>query len=243
MRVINFIVDSEKSVTFNELLEELRIPQTTLFRVLSSLQKARWIEKKGTTYDVGPGILQLGMRALSKLELRKIAIPWVDKLSRLTGETAHLVVLSGKGCLVIEVCDGPKHVKISSRPGTFISSIHCSAAGKVLLAFAVDEDLRDFFSNSSLEKRTKNSITDISELEKEIRKVIRTGYAVDNMEYFDDVRCLAAPIRDAYGKTIAAIGITATTTSFKRSMVGEVAGKVMEIASSISRELGAHSNA
>ena len=61
-------------------------------------------------------------------------MPYLDRLSQLTGETAHLVVLSRKKSLVIEVCDGPKHIKISSRPGTF-TFLHCSAPGKVLLAF------------------------------------------------------------------------------------------------------------
>jgi DNA-binding IclR family transcriptional regulator len=237
IRVVQFIGDSDKPVTFSELYDNLRIPKTTLFRILSSLQQERWIEKRGIAYTIGHGIIQLGMRALSKLELRRTAIPWVDKLSQLTGETAHLVVLSGRRGLIIEVCDGPKHIKISSRPGTF-TSLHASAAGKVLLAFAVEEDLEDFFRGQSLEKRTKNTITDLEELEAEIQKVLRSGYAVDEMEYHDNVRCLAAPVNNAFGKTVAAVGITAPTLSLKKQQVESVARVVVEIADAISRNLG-----
>jgi DNA-binding IclR family transcriptional regulator len=237
IRVVRHIVDSERPVTFNDLHANLGIAKTTLFRILASLRKAGWIEKTGASYQVGIGVLQLGMRALGKMEVRKKAIPWVDKLSRLTGETAHLVVLSGKRGLIVEVCDGPKHIKISSRPGTF-THLHCSAAGKVLLAFAVQEEVESFLNGETLDAQTKNTITDMEELKKEIAKVVRKGYAVDEMEYYDNVRCVAAPVHDVYGRTVAALGVTAPAMNFKPRQLPSVARTVKEIADCISRSMG-----
>ena len=84
-----------------------------------------------------------------------------------------------------------------------------------------------------------NTIPSISELKKEIQKIVHQGYAVDNEEYYENVRCLAAPIKDAFGKTVAAIGITATTIRFKHNMIPSTSKEVMRVASEISTKLGA----
>ena len=179
------------------------------------------------------------MVALSRMELRNIAIPFLYELSIKLGETSHLAVLSDRKSLIVEVCDSPHPVKISSRPGTLVS-LNCSATGKVLLAFSIGaENIDEYFEDMKLEKRTENTITSISELKKEIQKILNQGYAVDNEEYYENVRCIAAPVQNAFNKTVAAIGITATTFRFKPEMTESASGEVISIAREISKKLGA----
>ena len=165
IKIIQCIAEDE--MTFAELSESLLIPNTTLFRILSTLLKENWVEKKNNKYSVGYQLIQIGMRSPSKMKLRREAIPYLDLLSKQTGETSHLVVLSGEKALIIDVCDGPRHIRISSRAGTFLS-VHCSATGKVLLAYTFVEKIESFFDDEKLEKRTPNTITDIDQLKKDL---------------------------------------------------------------------------
>jgi DNA-binding IclR family transcriptional regulator len=203
------------------------------------LEQEGVIEKQGDTYKIGFRVIKLGMAALSRMELRNVAIPSLYELSITLGETAHLAVLSDRKSLIIEVCDSPHPVKISSRPGTSVS-LHCSATGKVLLAFAVGaENIDEYLQHKKLEKKTDNTITSMDELKKEIQKIVHQGYAVDNEEYYENVRCLAAPVRNAFSQTVAAVGITATTFRFKTEAIRSASIEVIRGATEISKKLGA----
>jgi DNA-binding IclR family transcriptional regulator len=233
------ILANNNVFTLKEISHRTSIPKTTIFRILYTLEQEGVIEKQGDKYTIGFRVIQLGMAALSKMELRNIAIPFLYELSIKLGETSHLAVLSDRKSLIIEVCDSPHPVKISSRPGTLVS-LHCSATGKVLLAFAIGaENIDEYYEGMKLEQRTDNTITSISEFKKEIQKILNQGYAVDNEEYYENVRCLAAPIKNAFGKTVAAIGITATTFRFKPEMTQSASTEVIRVATEISKKLGA----
>jgi len=238
IKVLERIVSSEETITFAEIARDSGIPKTTLFRILSTLGREKWIEKRGQGYMPGYRLIQLGMRALSKIELRDVAAPFLRDLSMQTEETAHLVTLFGRYCLITEVCDGPKHIKIACRPGT-MTELYCSAPGKVFLAFTIGADnLRAFYRDVSLKKRTGKTITSIGALAEEVTRVAEQGYAVDDTEYYEDVRCIAAPVRDAMGRTIAAVGITAPVLSLKKDSVKPTAAEVMKTGDLISRALG-----
>jgi DNA-binding IclR family transcriptional regulator len=233
------ILSTQNELTLQELSQLTTIPKTTVFRILYTLENQGVIEREGDTYKIGFRVIKLGMAALSKMELRNIVIPFLYGLSIELGETSHLAVLSDNKSLIIEVCDSPHPVKISSRPGTSVS-LHCSATGKILLAFVVgSESIGDFFQGVTMEKRTENTITEIDTLKRELEKIRVQGYAVDNEEFYENVRCLAAPIQNAFGKTVAAIGITATTIRFKKDRIPSVSKEVIKVAREISKKLGA----
>jgi DNA-binding IclR family transcriptional regulator len=240
IRIVEAILGEENGLSALELEEEFGIPKTTIFRILHTLQHENWLEKHGERYLAGHRLIQTGLQALSGMELRRIAVPFLDNLSRETEETAHLGIWAGKQVMVAEVCDGPKHIRIACRAGSLTPS-HCSSLGKVLLAGVVgSKNLKSFFEGTTLEKRTPNTITDLDALAAELDKVTAQGYAVDDREYYEDVRCVAAPVRNAFGSIVAAVGITATTLTLQESMIPEVAVKVVKIAEEISQALGAH---
>jgi DNA-binding IclR family transcriptional regulator len=239
IRIVEAILDKDKGLSALELEEEFGIPKTTIFRILHTLQNESWLEKHGERYLAGHRLIQTGLQALSGMELRRVSIPFLDKLSKETGETAHLGIWAGKQVMVAEVCDGPKHIRIACRAGT-LTPAYCSSLGKVLLAGVVgSENLKDFFKGEILEKRTPNTITDLDRLAAELETVATRGYAVDDREYYEDVRCVAAPVRNVFGNVVAALGITATTLTFKESMVADLAAKVAEVAKEVSLALGA----
>lgn len=239
INVLSEIVDSSEGLSLKELSSKMNIPKTTLFRILHTLEKEGLIEKNNDRFECSFKLVKMGMSALSKMDVRNIATPVLYDLSHTIHETSHLAVMSGKSSLIIEVCDSPDPVNISSRAGTSVS-LHCSATGKVLLSWGIGPDnLDDFYNGTTLNRYTDNTIVTISGLKKECLKIIDQGYAVDEEEYHEGIRCLAAPIYNAYGKIAAAVGITAATFRFSPDKIEKYSASVREAASMISQKLGA----
>jgi len=238
IRIVEAILMEEKGLTPLELEERFSIPKTTIFRILYTLQSQDWVQKRGDRYIAGHRFIKASMQALSGMELRSISTPYLEKLSNTTGETSHIGVWAGKQVMLIGVCDGPKHIRIANRAGSLAPS-YSSSVGKVLLAYDVGSaNVQDFFRNEELKQHTSNTLTDLGNLARELDKIVEQGYAVDDREYHDNVRCVAAPVRNGFGNVIAAIGITATTLTLTPEKVPEVSKKVIAIADEISYTLG-----
>jgi len=237
MKIIDLISGQKEGLSFVEILNALNLPKATLFRILHTLETENWIQKKGDKYSLGFMMIHYGLSGLSGRTIRKVSLPFLEELRLLTTETSHLAVMSGKKSMIVEVCDSQKHIKLSSPMGSLLD-LHCTAHGKVFLAYKITEDLNRFYENETLARRTGQTITDVPSLKEEIRRVLKNGYALDDTEFYDDVRCLAAPVWGQDNEVVGAVGITATTQDFPREMIPSMAEKVISVARKISREMG-----
>ncbi len=236
--IIKKIADHPDGISFINLVRSLEQPKTTVFRILHTLEKQNWIEKKGELYFLGFMFIHYGLLTLSRRDLRNIARPYMQKISDTLQVTSHVTVLSGKQSMILEVIDTPHHIKPSSVAGALLP-LYCTSHGKVLLAFSVSEPLDEFLEGIELEKRTDNTITSVSALKQELEEIRSRGYGMDNLEYFSDIRCLAVPLFGHNNECIGALGITATAVSFPETLIKDYAGMVMESAKAISRQMGA----
>jgi DNA-binding IclR family transcriptional regulator len=237
-QVLKLFAGSEARLSSSEVARRLTIPRTTALRILLTLAEEGLIAREGADYRAGSELVRLGLRALDATPIRARAVPVLRTLSAGTGETAHLAVLSGDQSLIVEVCDSPNPVRAASRPGT-LAGIHCSATGKVFLAFGFEGERRDaFVAGLSFEGRTRQTLTSAAALLGECADIERRGYAVDDEEYHPGVRCLAAPVWDGAGVVVAAIGITASTISFPKRRISLVARHVLDAAAALSADLG-----
>ena len=238
--VLKLLTQEPQGLSLNEISERLDIPKTTALRILTTFCGENMASKRDAKYFVGMALVQTGLSGLASMDVRTVAVPVLQDLAQATGETAHLAVLSGDRAMLVEVCDSPHPFRVASRPGTLVP-LHCSSAGKVLIAYAIEEDLADFFRGANLETRTPNTITRIDELEEEAERIRSRGYAVDEEEYYPDVRCIAAPVWDDHGDVVAAVGITGTATRFTPEKVEPFSVLVVEAAGRVSEGLGARS--
>ena len=236
--IIEKVAGNPDGISFINLVKSLNQPKTTIFRILYTLEKQNWIEKKGDLYFLGYMFIHYGLLTLSRRDLRNIARPYMQELSDTLQVTSHVAVMSGKHSMILEVFDTPHHIKPSSVAGALLP-LHCTSHGKILLAFAVKEPLETFLEDVEMEKKTENTITTISALEKEVDNVRQCGYAMDNLEYFPDIRCLAAPLWGPENECLGALGITATAVSFPENEIDRYAEIVMKTATAVSREMGA----
>ncbi len=237
-RVLRTLAKEKQGMSVSQISKKLSIPRTTALRIMSTLASEGLLLNENKHYCLGNGLIHLGMQALSFVDIRTIAIPIMKELTEKTRETCHLAVLSNDKVLLIEVCDSPHPVRVASRPGT-LALLHCSATGKIFIAYVIGDKINEFFKGKEIEKRTNNTMISIKEIEVEAHTTLNQGYAVDNEEYHEGVRCLAAPIFNAHKNVIAAVGITASTVTFTIERIPDMAHHVREAAQAISKNLGA----
>ena len=166
-----------------------------------------------------------------------MARPVLKHLSTQTGETAHLAILSGNHSLLVEVCQSPSPIRVGAPEGT-LASLHCSATGKVLLAGQPDDRLELMLGTKPLPTQTRKTLTTLPQLRKELTRVRKQGYAVDEEEFFEGIRCLAAPVRNVAGDVVGAIGITGAATRFTATRIPAVARQIIMAADSVSGSFG-----
>jgi IclR family acetate operon transcriptional repressor len=232
-QALKLFAGSDAPLSSSDVARQLEMPRTTALRILMTFCEEGFLVRDGHDFRAGPELARLGLRALGAAPLRERALPILRALAQETGETAHVAVLSGAEALILEVCESPNPVHAVSRPGT-LAAIHCSATGKALLAFAVGPRRSELLRGARLERRTPHTLTSLGALEEACAEIERRGYAIDDEEYHVGVRCLAAPVRDARGEVVAAIGITAPVATFTKRRIPEVAQAVLRAAAALS---------
>ena len=235
--VIEKIAGSAEGCTLKELSEQLEIPHTSALRIAQTLTNRGFLAKneKGK-FSAGTTLVHVGVMALDHLDIRGFARPILKRLSEKTGESSHIALLSADKSLLVEVCDSPHPVRIASRPGTLVD-LHCSSTGKVFLAFSIPEPEK-FCRTLELSGHTPNTSTTAKAVLADIEQTRKQGYAIDEEEYVLGGRCIAAPIKNAFGKTIAAIGITASARTFTKAKIPTMSARLIQAATDIATSMG-----
>ena len=235
--VIEMVAGSPDGCTMKEIGTELAIPRTTALRITQTLLERGFFDRNDEgAFTLGPAMVHLGVLALDRLDVRTFARPVLKNLTTDTGESAHIALLSRDKALLVEVCDPPRPIRIASRPGTLVD-LHCSATGKVLLAYGI-ADSRTFCRRLELSAHTVNTRTSVEDVLRDIEQIRRQGYAVDDEEYLPGARCIAVPVMNTFGKTIAAIGITASTSTMPTSRIPQIRDRLKRAAREMSGSMG-----
>jgi DNA-binding IclR family transcriptional regulator len=186
-------------LTLNELAERSRLPRSTAHRVACRLEGLGALERTRRGWRVGVRMFELGQLVPTQLRLREQALPFMGDLYEATRGTIHLAVLEGADVMYVEMLAGHRKVRSPSRRGGRVPA-HCTAVGKVLLAFTPEAFDRD---GPPLAARTRATITDRVALAAVLAEVRRTGVAFDEEEAMEGLHCVAAPVRDHRGVAAA----------------------------------------
>jgi DNA-binding IclR family transcriptional regulator len=241
--ILDILAQSAQGISIRELSSNIGLPKGTTHRLLSSLLYFGYVRQdpKTRNYFLGLKFVELGQILLSQLDLRKEAEPFLRDLAERTKETIHLVILDRNEIVYIdkvETDQNPSGLKMASRIG-LRNPAHSSAVGKMILANFSEEELQNFFREKSLPRRTENTITDPVQLREHLKIVRKQGYAVDDEENEKGIRCVAAPIYNEAGKTVAAISITGPAFRVTKKIIQESLKKeVTDTAFKISERLG-----
>lgn len=244
--ILDILGQSPQGLSIGELSEKTGLPKGTTHRLLTSLAYFDHVRQDLMTknYHLGFKLVELGNRLLSQLDLRTEAHPFLIQLAERTKETVHMVILDHNEALYVDKvepsqpADGLRMVCMVSVMGSRIPT-HCSAVGKVMLAFLSEERLVSIVKDKGLPRRTENTITDFEELKKHLQLIRNQGYALDDEENERGVKCVAAPIRDQSGEVIAAISISVLGIRIRTdTLLTTYKDQVVETAMKISNKLG-----
>jgi len=224
-----------------ELAEKVGLHKSTVHRFMVNLDAAGLVERNARSgrYRLGLHIFELGGLVMQQMNLWDEALPFLESLVRDTGETGHLAVLDGGEAIYIERVEARRALRVPSAVGRGYPA-HATNLGKVLLADLPPERVAEIVSERGLAAFTPNTITDPSELNAELERIRERGYAIDDEEYDEGLRCIGAGVRDHSGHVVSALGIGGPVTRVTPARVEELADLVMAAARGLSRRLGAH---
>ena len=238
-RILEVVTRSDKGVAVAEIARETGLHVSTAFHLLRTLVALGYVSQDDGTrrYRLGPKVFQLGAAAGSENHLAEIAAPLLAEMARRTGETSHLAVRHRDEIITVSKIDGSSPVQLAERVGS-PRPAHCTAIGKILLAWLPDTERKAFLAQARLEPRTPKTITSVPQLEQELVKVRAQGYAFDDEEFTQGIRCIAGPVRNFSGRVAAALGISAPVWRVSLDRVAELTSVVMTTGAALSEQLG-----
>ena len=230
--------DSQGEAGVTELARRLGLHKSTASRLLATLQRRGLVEQDDETgkYRLGIVVIRLAERAERTLDLRRIALPELERLARLTHETTGIGVLDGEQLLTVAQVDGPNLSALGDWTGRAVP-LHAVASGKVLLASLAEREVLRIVRRG-LVRYTDRTLTELEPLLEELARIRRRGYATAIGEYEIALNAVAAPIHDARGQVVAAVDVWGPSFRLTPRRIPELAAAVREAGTAITARLG-----
>ncbi len=205
IRIVELFAKERRALTAGDIAERLKIPQTSVHRLLATLVAMRWAERKsGRLYQLGPGLLGVGGLSLGRSPLVQQARPVLNHIAELSRLDSYLAVLVGDAVTYIARESGPDSDKAEFKLGS-LQPLHCTSAGKLLLAFLPDAEREEAIRRLPLRAYTARTLTIRDELVAELDRIRQHHYSADPGEYNEFWRSVAVPVTNASGEVIAAL--------------------------------------
>ncbi len=223
-----------------ELSNALGFHKSTTHRLVASLQYMGYIrqDEDSLKYSLSLKFLDIGSKILDQTNMASVIHPYLEKLSELTGETVHLVMREDADAVYIDKVESSVNsVRMVSRVGNRVP-LYCTGVGKALLAEMDDPEIRDIWDRSEIKKLTPNTIVNFDRFMDKIRQVRREGYALDDEENEEGVRCIAVTIGDYNRIPVYAISISAPVSRMNDGRIEELAVSILALKDELARSMG-----
>lgn len=227
------------AIGLSELSRKLNFNKASIHRFLSVLVDLGYVEKDEYTkkYDVTLKLFQLGVSARNKKFSLNLVRPYMEELAKKSHETVNLALFIDHKAVVIDRVESSETLKTDLGIGTSLRA-YCTALGKVFLSHLSEDNLETYLRNQSLTAVTPNTITSETALKKDLSHVKILGYALDDMESDEGVRCIAVPITNSTGQAIAAISISGPSSRLSLESLESFKQTLLDITEKISQKLG-----
>ena len=238
LQLLKLFTKSERGLTTMQVARLTGLPVSTTHRFLVNLESSGFLNcNTSGVYHLGLACFAVGQAALGQLDIRRLSLPYLLDLNQQTRETIHLTVRHGLTAVYVEKIDSPEHLRIHSRIGAAVP-LYCTAVGKVMLAYMPDQEREQVLRQLDLKRMTANTAGSLQELETELQRVRKNGYACDLEEHELHIRCIAAPIRNHQGAVQSSLSITAPVVRMPVARLRQLAPMIQEAGQRISADLG-----
>ncbi|MFG1348025.1 IclR family transcriptional regulator [Xanthobacter autotrophicus DSM 431] len=235
------IAQHPDGISLADLAKRVELHTSTTFHLVRTLVEtgAARQDRETKRYHLGRLIFSLAANSASEVELVTMATPFIEDLARMSGETTHFALRSGHDIVIAARVAGTGAFQLVERNGG-IRPAHCTSLGKVLLAAMSPPQLEEYLTAMPLVAYTPKTIVDPERFREELDHVRRSGIGYDDQEFNDEVRCVAAPVRNFSGHVVGAVGASGPVWRMTLPRLQDVAQKVRATAAELSRELGCH---
>jgi DNA-binding IclR family transcriptional regulator len=238
LKIVDLLGEYPRGLSLSELNVRLGFPPSTIHHILSTLRDYNYISQDIETkkYQLGFKFLSISSIILDNLGIRRKAYRHMQRLHQLCNETVNLWILRGGRVTLIDKIQRVGGLSLDTYIG-YSTDPHAAASGKVLISELEENEIREIYKTRPLRAYAKNTITNLTRLLEELDNIRKQGYAIDNEEYYEGVRCVAAPIRFE-GNIKAAISITGSIFSISMERMNqELIELITETAKEVSAEL------
>lgn len=243
LAILNCFDDDHPLLGITELSERLRLPKSTIHRILTTLETFGFVQQDevSSRYQLGLRLFELGTVVGNNLALRRAALPVLKQLGLDTQETVLLVAYDAGEVVYLDVLECPQPVRIDARPGKRLPA-YCTASGKAFLSVLPKGEVERVLSHP-LACRTPNTITDPAELRRDLVLTRQRGYSISNEEYNIGIRAVAAPILSEKGRLWGVVGVAGPAFRLSEGATLHLAEQAVAAAQRISRRIRGSSSA
>jgi DNA-binding IclR family transcriptional regulator len=233
--LLEVLAKNGQAMSQKEISEAAELHPSTTHRILNDLTIGRFVERpEAGTYRLGMRLLELGTLVKDRLNVRDLALGPMRELHRLIQQPVNLSVRQGDEIIYIERAYSERSGMQVVRAIGGRAPLHLTSVGKLFLASDDIARIRAYATRTGLPSQTRNSLTQLHQLERELQEAQKSGVARDNEELELGVRCIAAGIRDDQGKLVAGLSISAPASRMDESWLP----KLQSTANEISKALG-----
>ncbi|UQN05561.1 IclR family transcriptional regulator [Deinococcus sp. QL22] len=222
------------ALTLGDAARHAGLNASTAYRLLHTLQAQGFAQESAGLWQVGVQAFATGQAYLGAGGLIPAARPEMQALVAELGETVNLAVLQAPDVVYVHQEEGRGLMRMFTQIGARVP-LHCTGAGKALLAWQPTEEVRRALGERSFQSFTPHTLTTPAAYLAELEGVRRAGYALDNEERELGVRCVAVPVLDSGGQTVAALSLSAPSSRLPDSRVPELAARLQRASRSISK--------
>jgi DNA-binding IclR family transcriptional regulator len=228
-----------EGVGLAELSRLINLPKSSVFRYLATFEARGYVERVpgADRFRLGIKLFELGNRVLSRLDVRELSLPVMEKLRDMFQETVNLGVLDRAEVVYLEIYESSQSIRMAAKPGRR-DSAHSTALGKSMLAHLPEAEVNAILRLSKLSAHTSHTITTMAALQSELKNVRQRGYATDSGENEQGVRCVGAPILDHAGHPAAAISISGPANRMPAAIVDTMGKELVKQTRGLSQRLG-----
>lgn len=227
-------------LTLTEIATELDLDKSTVLRLVNTLLDLGFVayEDDNRKYYLGLEMILYGRRVAHDLHLRRVTLPYLERLQQASNEAVAFGVPYRDKVLWV---DGLYKRNMESIPRPWwvkTSFMHSTSVGKAMLAYYPEEEVARIYREVGFPRRTENTITDLDSMRGELRQIRERGYALDNAENYDGMCCLGAPIFGSEDKVIGALSFTFSVKRFEDNYLSLIP-MLQQACADISRTMGA----
>ncbi len=230
------LTDSERTLV--ELSELTGIPKPTVFRLLSSLEAAQFVERTANNqkYTVGIRVFELGNVYLANLSIERVLSPYMQRITQKHNIACNLAILDDGQVVYVASTNTSGPFQYAPIIG-YRHYIHCSALGKALVFETPDQDILQILETRGMPSLSPHTITDPQEYLTELKKARKQGYTIDDQEGAVGIYCLAVPIRNKAGAVVAAMSVSGPSPKYTKDLKKEIIQDLQISASEALRQI------